>query len=280
MKNRLEYIDKLKGLTIILVVMGHVYYFSMAQSECVAFDIISSFHMPLFMFLSGYVAHKGITSPFWSSGQLFRKIWRLMVPMFVFGVLFTFTFSSIHSVEDILRAVWQFLAAPAKNGYWYLMSLAVIYVFLQIFRINRKNSFGIELLIVSVFAIFCYISSKTFASEIDVFCLTNTARLFPFFAIGMFARKYNWIISLQKSWVFYLSCLTFIIFTLVDIPYHLLDVVCERIVIPLSAILALTFFFSSREEKYTIVDRQLSKIGKYTLEIYVLHSLPDGPCES
>lgn len=63
MKQRVKYIDRMKGLAIILVVMGHVYLFSMGGSACRMTEFISSFHMPLFMFLSGIVAVSGVTPP-------------------------------------------------------------------------------------------------------------------------------------------------------------------------------------------------------------------------
>ena len=54
---RYDFIDYAKGLAIMLVVIGHLlqYNFSGTSSKGL-FDLIYSFHMPLFMFLSGYVA--------------------------------------------------------------------------------------------------------------------------------------------------------------------------------------------------------------------------------
>lgn len=63
MKNRIDYIDRMKGLAIFLVVLGHVYMFSFNKSESVLPSIIGSFHMPLFMFLSGLVSFSAITPP-------------------------------------------------------------------------------------------------------------------------------------------------------------------------------------------------------------------------
>lgn len=60
MKQRIDYIDRMKGLAIFLVVMEHVYGMAFAQSDDVAYRVISSFHMPLFMFLSGLVACSGL----------------------------------------------------------------------------------------------------------------------------------------------------------------------------------------------------------------------------
>lgn len=53
MEKRLDYIDKLRGFAILLVVMGHLYlpYTTQGNSHPVA-EMIYSFHMPLFFFIS------------------------------------------------------------------------------------------------------------------------------------------------------------------------------------------------------------------------------------
>lgn len=51
MKQRIDYIDRMKGMAIFLVVMGHVYGMVFNQGEDITYKWISSFHMPLFMVL-------------------------------------------------------------------------------------------------------------------------------------------------------------------------------------------------------------------------------------
>lgn len=52
---KFNYIDRLKGFAILLVIMGHMYLFPMHPNDDFIFRIICSFHMPLFLFLSGFV---------------------------------------------------------------------------------------------------------------------------------------------------------------------------------------------------------------------------------
>ena len=57
MKERNPLIDVLKGFTIILVVIGHAcQWFSGDDRSQPLYTTIYAFHMPLFMFLSGYVS--------------------------------------------------------------------------------------------------------------------------------------------------------------------------------------------------------------------------------
>lgn len=86
MSGRINYIDRMKGMAIFLVVMGHVFFFGFEQSDSIVFKAISSFHMPLFMFLSGLVACSGIVSPYWSMTKFGRKLGGLLMPLLVFGI--------------------------------------------------------------------------------------------------------------------------------------------------------------------------------------------------
>lgn len=64
MKQCIDYIDRLKGFAIFLVVIRHVYSFVFAQPDDVTYIVISSFHMPLFIFLSGLAACSGASIEF------------------------------------------------------------------------------------------------------------------------------------------------------------------------------------------------------------------------
>lgn len=139
MKQRIDYIDRMKGMAIFLVVMGHVYGFALGQTDDVANRVIGSFHMPLFMFLSGLVACSGATSPFWNLPKLGRKLRGLLLPMFIFGFAFTMT-----CARDIGTGLVGLLESPGKNGYWYLMTLAVFYVSLSLYRLNIWRNWYID----------------------------------------------------------------------------------------------------------------------------------------
>lgn len=139
MKQRVDYIDRMKGLAIFLVVLGHMYGFALKQPGDVVCRIIGSFHMPLFMFLSGLVACSGATSPYWNLSKLGRKIRALLLPLFIFGLGFTMTWA-----KDFGTVFVSFLESPNKSGYWYLMTLAVFYVSLSFYRLNVKRKWYVD----------------------------------------------------------------------------------------------------------------------------------------
>ena len=61
MRQRIYYLDNMKGVAIILVVIGHIMQFSFGfqTSQPVKF---LCFHMPLFFYISGFLAYKQIAS--------------------------------------------------------------------------------------------------------------------------------------------------------------------------------------------------------------------------
>ena len=86
---RIQYIDKLKGLTIILVVIHHVAGgCGFNEAPILTYE---SFNMQMFMFLSGIFAFKSIKEYSWSEvGAFFKKkALRLLVPFIMVGGIFS-----------------------------------------------------------------------------------------------------------------------------------------------------------------------------------------------
>lgn len=77
MTKRIAQLDAIKGIAIILVVLGHcIYAFAKASSWMVTLDeFIYIFHMPLFFAVSGYLFNPNV--------NVAKKARRLLVPFFV-----------------------------------------------------------------------------------------------------------------------------------------------------------------------------------------------------
>lgn len=75
MKERIEYIDVAKGITILLVVVGHV-----ESAPSPLRSLIYSFHMPLFFILSGFFFKKGDVL-----GTIKKMVPSLVIPYFLVG---------------------------------------------------------------------------------------------------------------------------------------------------------------------------------------------------
>ena len=73
-KSRLEYLDILRGLGIIFIVIGHISYDEMLLKW------LYSFHVPLFFFAAGAVYKKRSVL-----ADLKRRAATVIIPNFVFG---------------------------------------------------------------------------------------------------------------------------------------------------------------------------------------------------
>lgn len=267
MKQRIDYIDRMKGLAIFLVVMGHVYGMTFAQSDDVACRVISSFHMPLFMFLSGLVACSGATSPFWNITKLSRKLRGLLLPLIVFGMCFTMTW-----VSDFGSGLKCFLESPNKNGYWYLMTLAVFYVSLSIYRLNFKQKWYIDVVLAiaiwgGMFALWKYTAQTK-----DYFCMLNCGNFYPFFMLGVMTTKYNLLNKMHKvNWLFSLCIVAYAFLFCVDMPFHALVSLNKHIFLPFCMVYIVVTLFVGRHGATSYGEKILDFVGKRTLDIYVIH---------
>lgn len=111
---RLVYIDILKGIAIILVVMGHMFvpYTDYLQSPIN--QMIYSVHMPLFIFLSGLVFHLSQSKKA-TRTTIIKRALSLLLPFFCFSAVYCFAKNI--SYTDML------LKNEMHNGYWFTLVL-------------------------------------------------------------------------------------------------------------------------------------------------------------
>ncbi len=111
--------DNLKGLLIFLVVLGHLFHTIETDSAIVnhIIDWIYSFHMPAFLFISGYLA-KGyykdrVTKP--------KKPLTFLAYYTIFQLLFSL-------LLEIINPKSKFSFFTPKLGLWYLIAIIVYYL--------------------------------------------------------------------------------------------------------------------------------------------------------
>lgn len=139
MKERIHWIDTAKGLAMLLVCLSH-HAFNTAGLW------ITTFHMPLFFFLSGYCFHGGKDS---FPREILRKAYRLLAIYFSYGIgrwMLLAAYSAITGAFspnfNVLLGV--FLILPTENlnnGIWFFPCLFVAYVlFSFVIRLLRRFS--------------------------------------------------------------------------------------------------------------------------------------------
>ena len=136
-KKRIEYLDALRGFTMLLVVMTHVSGLVFGvYGKGNYHQYFLQFRMPLFFFVSGFVFYKD--SIVWNLGNIISFLRKKVIVQLVSPFLFLLCY--IHLVDKALIAA---LTDQYKSGYWFtftLFSYFILYILLQkVFDVLRLN---------------------------------------------------------------------------------------------------------------------------------------------
>jgi fucose 4-O-acetylase-like acetyltransferase len=136
-KERNGFLDALKGFAILLVVAGHAIQSLPNFDDNVIFRIIYSFHMPLFMFLSGAVAAYSLKPMNW--GFIKTKALILVLP-FIAWYLAGYIVSGAYHTMDAWAYVSRWIFAP-DYGLWFLWVLFLNFCLLAVAK-NLQPKLG------------------------------------------------------------------------------------------------------------------------------------------
>lgn len=267
MKQRLQSIDRLKGLAIILVIIGHLpqTFHSTSLGENLFIQQIYSFHMALFMVLSGIVASipqslKGVS----------LRLASLWSPFLLIGGAYAW-------FRDI--TLYTFFTDYLKVGYWYLFILGVLYLGLLPFLLNKgkgKTKVTIDfIIIVSVFLLF-WTLNKLFPQVDNAHIYANifTFKLCYFywgwFSFGFLLKRYELLHRIsQHNSILSSALLLYGVCSILTYSYEMTFLVKA---LGLFATISLLHFFTNREKQNTWIEKKLSELGQRTLDIYVFHT--------
>lgn len=250
---RMVFVDNLRGVLILLVVMGHsIQYMCDDYESNLLFRAIYSFHMPLFMMVSGFVSYRKTYDKTW----LFRRAKQLLVP-FIVG-----TFLMAVTQKD--GSFFDYFLYPLK-GLWFLWVLFSLSLGQYI-----CNKLGGAKIVIVVFVI---ISALSFKFK-GILCLDLIAYHFIFYATGYIMRK-NWasLLKMKKSIIIIIGMLLSLVFIFTfdrnvpsyfpirNIPLYVRIVPC---------FISFSVFMSAAN-MIDISNKLLLQMGTNTLGIYLLH---------
>lgn len=257
--NRILYLDYTRGFAILLVIIGHLIQFNFQSGvNNRLFDIIYSFHMPLFFFISGYA--RSINSKNSSTiSELFKityhKFLFLIIPSVVWTVVIPHFFSYEYDFE-----------ITQISSYWFLNVLFAIVVAWEIFLyleckrlLNKYLYIAVTLGIIILF----FLDIKRIPIS-----------YFLMYIIGYYFYKYNCLTKLHPivySLLFLIFCLFSGSFDYGDTTLGNANRVWLQFPLSICASLTLLKFFSMYEENKYKIFTVLGVIGRYTLGIYLCH---------
>jgi len=275
MKERLVDFDRLKGLAILLVVVGHLVARQGPNADNIYSDIkltIYSFHMPVFMFVCGFIlayTRKPIDSISDYAIYIRKKTYRLMPAYLLFAFVIFFgklifsQFMHVDNPVDGVSDMYRIFVDPI-NSYssylWFIYTLFIYYlIFPLLYRITKNRIY----FLLPVGVILGYLELTKDVTT--YFCISRVFEYFFVFTLGCCAsdyyKKYDYMLD-KLNIVFIIAFIVALIF----IP----KVEGSRYVIGLFAIPALHVF--CRMEIFA-GENLLAVLGDYTFPIYLMNTI-------
>lgn len=287
---RIEYIDFIKGICIFIVVWGHSIQNMGDGNEFwtnPVHEFICSFHMPIFMLVSGFFFSKSIEKPL--TGSLTRRFKQLIVPCFGWSlvlVAINIGYMLADGIPPSPVGTLKSLIMETFTRFWFLRSVFICFTLAIIsMKIFKKDwaAFIVSLLL--------------FLALPDNGRLHLDKFMYPFFWMGYFMHKHIDTIMQHRTKLLLSSLIVFVVllffFQKEDYIYvtgmSLYDFKGGQFVFypPLERIAILTYryligfvgslsVFLLLQRIYSPKFHIIEKVGTYTLGIYTIHILIEG----
>ncbi len=275
---RLKYIDCLRGLAMFMVVYSHIMSFCLTDYTPSPLGAwMSDVMLPLFFFISGYVAYKaapkiGVKE---YGTQMWKKTTMMLIPTILMMALMM-----LYSGNSMM----EFLFRYDKGGYWFTMVLfqivAIYLPFLMLTKLVRQPLFKALVLFfpyVLMMVIFRFVG---FDSPLAVlFEWVKVKGYYLFFALGAITNMMN----LESERLPLQSVVGVIRKTINLAPTALLvaNIILynrmggANLMLQIIPVYLLYFGFRALEPWLTTDNNRIadsmSNIGRYTLPIYLMH---------
>lgn len=278
--DRLQWLDAMRGFTMILVVAYHVAQFAFGENEKTSCSLpfLVLFRMPLFFFVSGFLAYK--STFVWSlrnvGAQVWKKVLVQVLPALVFFCVYL-VLRRAHFWENFT----MLLARPTKGGYWFTWVL--LQMFLVYYALCKRTVSVWVLWILSIGVYATIYMPKVFTYHKDVFfqasSLIQTMKFMQFFLFGNLLHRYWDRVQriFDSPWFFPLITVIAFVCCADIFRWHTLRLMWTNIPRTLSMyclLLMVVMFFRHYQEWFVNsqpVGRTLQYVGTRTLDIYLLH---------
>lgn len=268
--NRDKLVDSLKGYACILVVFGHVIMgIRKAGAESsIAFywleRFIWTFHVQLFMFLSGYVYYINgeWTKQKKRSSFILHKVINLGIPYIVFSIVYILINSIVSSTNTdyslkMILIIWK---EPVAQ-YWFIYALIWLFV---VWSLGSKFFTNMQILFICLIINVC---QKCFSLEVGLF----SSMLSSSFAFGLgvccHRLKIPQLTSYKKAALIVVHFLFSGLFVIFEIDNFFVDKL--EIVIGITGSIALISILYKNE----FIKKFLLWINEYSFPIYLLHTI-------
>ena len=265
-------LDVAKGIAILCVVLGYSFPSNIFSGETyldyiakLIYDLLYSFHMPVFFFISGYLFYNAWINH--RTGTIKRKAQRLLIPYITFSVLyipFRLVASGMAN-SDFHSSYWQIIVGVSPNGgVWFLYTLFLF--FLITFYLIKTNNIKIILLVAACVSIISQIGIPFFQTLHDAAPrILDIFRFYIYFLLGLYIKDSSLKKVAYKKLFFSGRIISILIFIVIFVLYEFcsLKIFCVPV-----ALLGINLIFIISQELHSNI---LCYIGQISMDIYVLH---------
>ena len=209
-KTRSSYIDNLKTVLIFSVVIGHFAEAALEQSDVFKslFIWLYFFHMPLFIFVSGYLSKRLIHNK--------ERVMQKSFEYFTLYIIMKISLSIIKSIctgDKVAFSLFSETSVP-----WYLFAMILMYITSYALRNYNQKIVFILFVVLAVFV--------GYDKEVrDFFVLSRFIVFYPFFIIGLNCQE-NTLEKLKSKKVL-IPLATIVLLVTLSIAYLFPDIVYE-----------------------------------------------------
>lgn len=269
---RIRYVDAMRGLAMIMVVIWHVFTFSLHYENQFSSIFNWTLQMPLFVMISGFFVAKLLNSSFI---KLLRKEFiHLVIPALIMLAIYSWTFSkSLHNV----------IFDTYKGGYWFTFLLFAYFLIFYtcsklinhwVSKTSYRNSLHIIIALIIAYA------SRVATSLIDTYPIISLLSLelycyYPYLIAGLLIYQYRSTLlkNIKMGGVILFSLLSNIVYYKYGISF------LRYLAVPISllvntASLILIWICFERFPQLSIstkTGRFLSFVGRRSIDVYFLH---------
>ena len=283
MKERNLTIDAIKGLAIVLVMIGHVFVHNHMEDPYV-YDFIKAVQMPLFMIVSGYLCGQGRKI---SDMKTYGKVLGIRAVAYLVPFFAWLTIKHLDNIPGAYKRIFFEL----DFGLWFLAILFILTVMVYTAQLitgmlRKKNDLLYEMFFWGTYGLLCLIPvaqiimGNTFLSPYLVILYI------PFYMLGYVCGNYGkrWFCwgtdavgkidcktNLVLKCVVAVSAIAFLylVFTRnLNSMETRMDVIVQMVASVLGCVAIIYGMFALKDGK---IKNIFAKIGNYTLELYVIH---------
>lgn len=266
---RLHWIDCMKAFAMLLVVYRHVYGFTFDCSPYASSSLIGRIFpllaMPLFFFISGFLAYK--PKSFWSTSATWvKRIKQKTIQLLIPTILFSFLLN-----EFVIN-----LNFP--GGYWFTLVLFEIFILFYTFEYLTRNMNNLwhDILLV-IIAMSAFLMKQKIANLSIPYCsLGNLCEYLIYFVVGVLLSKQKQLFTqtLENKLITLIGGVILLGIFLLEVPpggflytFSIQIKRCLLIFLTTAIFYSQRYFFQSDH----LAAKALRYIGNKTLDLYMLH---------